>query len=85
MEEALRVIGMNKACPTDEAFAFQVRLQLLKQRAAYIREQHETDHTRTATPSVTASVTGLLYLKTLRRQLHELTSSFPPDLHQRGK
>ncbi|KAL5349195.1 hypothetical protein ACLOAV_005483 [Pseudogymnoascus australis] len=42
MEEALRVIETNKSCLTDESFAFQVRLQLLKQRAAHIREQNET-------------------------------------------
>ncbi|OJJ45055.1 hypothetical protein ASPZODRAFT_153355 [Penicilliopsis zonata CBS 506.65] len=78
MEEALRVIGANKTCPTDEAFAFQVRLQLLKQRAAYIREQHDT-----AVAPVTTSVPGLLYLKTLQGQLHDLVSSFPSNLHQR--
>ncbi|KAF2813174.1 uncharacterized protein BDZ99DRAFT_251042 [Mytilinidion resinicola] len=83
MEEALRIIEMNKSCLTDEAFAFQVRLQLLKQRAAHIREQ-QIDGARTATASVTTSVPGLLYLKTLREQLHELKSSFPPDLLQRG-
>jgi hypothetical protein len=85
MEEALRVISMNKPCPTDESFAFQVRLQLLKQRAAYIREQHDKDSARTATASVTPSVPGLLYLKTLLGQLHDLKSSLPPDFHQRGE
>lgn len=85
MEEALRVIEMNKPCPADEVFAFQVRLQLLKQRAAYIREQHEIDRARTATASATTSVPGLLYLKTLQGQLRELRSSFPSDIHQRGE
>ncbi|KAH8701970.1 hypothetical protein BGW36DRAFT_109180 [Talaromyces proteolyticus] len=84
MEEALRLIEMNKSCPTDEAFAFQVRLQLLKQRAAYVREQNETDRAHSPTASVTFSVPGLLYLKTLLGQLHELRSSIPPDLPQRG-
>ncbi|KAI3316856.1 putative C6 transcription factor [Xylariaceae sp. AK1471] len=83
MEEACRVIEKNKSSPTDEAFAFQVRLHVLKQRAAYIREQHETDRARTATASVTASIPGLLYLKTLRGQLRELTSAFPHVLHQK--
>lgn len=85
MEEACRVIENNKSPPTDQAFAFQVRLHVLKQRATYIREQHEGDHPRTATASVTGSVPGLLYLKTMRRQLRELISSFPPDIHQRGE
>lgn len=80
MEEALRVIETNKSCLTDEAFAFQVRLQLLKQRAAHIREQNET----AATASVTTSVPGLIYLKALRGELHGLISSFPMDLLQRG-
>lgn len=85
MEEALRIIEMNKSCPADETFAFQVRLQLLKQRVAHIREQNEIDHDHTATSSVTTSVPGLLYLKTLKEQLHGLISSFPQDLLQRGE
>ncbi|KAI1750361.1 hypothetical protein F4782DRAFT_541578 [Xylaria castorea] len=83
MEEACRVIEKNKSPPTDQAFAFQVRLHVLKQRVAYIREQHEGDRPRTATASVTGSVPGLLYLKTMRGQLHELISSFPADIHQK--
>ncbi|KAI8626418.1 putative C6 transcription factor [Xylariaceae sp. FL1651] len=83
MEEACRAIEKNSSSPKDEMFAFQVRLHVLKQRAAYIREQHETDRARTLTASVTASIPGLLYLKTLREQLHELRSSFPPDLYQK--
>lgn len=63
----------------------KMRLHLIKQRAAYIREQHDINRAQTATASVTASLPGLLYLKTLRGQLHELESSFPPDVHQKGK
>lgn len=85
MEEALRIIETSKSCLADEAFALQVRLQLVKQRAAHIREQHDIDSARTATASATTSVPGLLYLKTLGEQLHELISSFPPDLLQRGE
>ncbi|OBT60683.1 hypothetical protein VE03_09994 [Pseudogymnoascus sp. 23342-1-I1] len=80
MEEALRVIETSRACVTDEVFALQVRLQLLKQRAAHIREQNET----AATASVTTSVPGLIYLKALRGELHGLIASFPVDLLQRG-
>lgn len=85
MEEALRIIETNKSCPTDQTFAFQVRLQLLKQRAAHVREHHEIDRGRTAEASVATSVPDLLYLKNLREQLHGLMSSFPPDLLQRGE
>lgn len=84
MEEALQVITMNQSCPGDQPFVFQVRLQLLKQRADDIRQQDETDCARTGT-TPTASVPRLLYIKTLRRQLDELRSSFPPELLQRGK
>ncbi|OBT85687.1 hypothetical protein VE02_05950 [Pseudogymnoascus sp. 03VT05] len=84
MEEALRIIETNTSCLTDKAFAFQVRLQLLKQKASHIREQNELDRARTATASATTSIPGLLYLKTLREHLHSLISSFPPDLLQRG-
>ncbi|OBT44962.1 hypothetical protein VE00_04100 [Pseudogymnoascus sp. WSF 3629] len=84
MEEALRIIETNTSCLTDKAFAFQVRLQLLKQKASHLREQNELDRARTATASATTSMPGLLYLKTLREQLHGLISSFPPDLLQRG-
>ncbi|KAI8952711.1 putative C6 transcription factor [Xylaria longipes] len=83
MEEACRVIERNKSPPTDQAFAFQVRLHVLKQRAAYIRDQHEGDRPRTATGSVTGSVAGLLYLKTMRGQLHELISLLPADIHKK--
>lgn len=85
MEEALRIIETNTPRLADKAFAFQVRLQLLKQKAAHIREQNEIDRACTATASVTTSMPGLLYLKTLREQLHGLISSFPPDLPQRGR
>ncbi|KAI1122064.1 putative C6 transcription factor [Nemania abortiva] len=83
MEEACRVIEKNNSSPSDQALAFQVRLHVLKQRAAYIREQHEKDRARTGTASVTRSIPGLLYLKSMRRQLRELTSSVPEDIYQR--
>jgi hypothetical protein len=85
MGEALHTINMNKSCPSDENFAFQVRLQLLKQRATFIREQQDTDPARTATASLAGSVPGLLYLKTLVAQLHEMRSSMSPGIHQKGK
>ncbi|OJD18043.1 hypothetical protein AJ78_01935 [Emergomyces pasteurianus Ep9510] len=82
MEDALRVITMNEACPTDKLFLAQVRLQLLKQKAEYVRQQDETGFVRTGTANAAASAPRLLYLKTLRTQLHELRSSFSPELHQ---
>ncbi|KAJ6140345.1 hypothetical protein N7471_006831 [Penicillium samsonianum] len=81
MEDALRVIALSKSCPADELFVFQVRLQLLKQRADYVRQQDGTDYARIGTAHAAASTPRFLYLKTLRNQLHELRSSFPPDLY----
>ncbi|OQD84094.1 hypothetical protein PENANT_c014G00180 [Penicillium antarcticum] len=81
MEEALQFITISKACAADELFVAQVRLQLLKQRANDVRQQDETNCTRTGMASA-ASAPRILYLKTLRRQLHELKSSFRADLQQ---
>ncbi|GES64800.1 C6 transcription factor [Aspergillus terreus] len=79
MEEALRVLTISEACPSDRLFVAQVRLQLLKQRSDEARQQ---DEARTGTAPAAASAPRLLYLKTLRRELQELRASFPPDLHQ---
>jgi hypothetical protein len=84
MEEALRVLTINKSCTADELFVAQTRLQLLKQRADDVRQQDETNCARAGTGS-TASAPRILYLKTLRRQLHALRSSFRADLQQIGK
>ncbi|GFF74811.1 hypothetical protein CNMCM6936_001766 [Aspergillus lentulus] len=77
MEEALQVLTLAEACSTDRLFVPQVRLQLLKQRADDVRQQ---DEARTATAPALVSAPHLLYLKTLRKELHELRSTFPPDL-----
>ncbi|KAJ6001917.1 hypothetical protein N7499_002215 [Penicillium canescens] len=85
MEEALQVITINETCPGDKLFVSQVRLQLLKQRADDLRQQDETDYARTGTAPVAASAPRILYIKTLRRELHELRSSFDIDTQQIGK
>lgn len=82
MEEALRVLAISEACPADRLFVSQVRLQLIKQRADDVRQQ---DEARTGTAPAMVSAPRLLYLKSLRRELHELISSFSPDLSQLGK
>ncbi|PYH96454.1 putative C6 transcription factor [Aspergillus ellipticus CBS 707.79] len=82
MEESLRSIALTKSCPADELFVYQVRLQLLKQKADAVRQQDETDHDRTGTAPMAASAPRLLYVKALRGQLHELMYSFPPELCQ---
>ncbi|KAJ8125258.1 hypothetical protein O1611_g8381 [Lasiodiplodia mahajangana] len=83
MEEACRVIEGNKSSSSDQAFAFQVRLHVLKQKAAHVREHHERDRARTGATSATGSIPGLLYLKSMKQQLREITSSIPTDIYQR--
>lgn len=86
MEEALRILEKNKPYPTDEAFIFQVKLHLLTQRAAHIREQNEVDRARIATTAATAaSVPAVLYLRSLQKQLHDLREALSPGLKQQGK
>lgn len=81
MEEALRVLERNKPyLPTDEAFIFQVRLQLLTQRAAHIREQHEADCARAAATPVPA----FLYLKSLQKQLQDFKDALSPELRNKS-
>jgi len=85
MEEALRVLTITEACAADALFVSQVRWQLLKQRADDVRQRDETNYARSGAAPAAASAPCILYLKTLRRQLHELRSSFRPDLQQIGK
>ncbi|KAK2762624.1 hypothetical protein FQN54_000797 [Arachnomyces sp. PD_36] len=82
MEDALRVITISESCPEDEIFVGQVRLQLLKQRADDVRQQDEKNCAQAGIDSPAPSTPRLLYLKSLRKQLHDLRSSFSPDLHQ---
>lgn len=78
MEEGLRAISSNKDCPTDETFAFQVRLQLLAQRAVHAREQQEASNPNPKTTPPPA----FLYLNALRAQLQELRGSLSPELER---
>ncbi|GAB1192037.1 hypothetical protein APSETT444_001221 [Aspergillus pseudonomiae] len=82
MEETLHILTLNGPCPTDKLFVSQVRLQLLKQKAENVRQREETECAHTGTAPATISLPQLLYLKTLRKQLQELRSSFPSDLPQ---
>ncbi|KLJ07841.1 hypothetical protein EMPG_16670 [Blastomyces silverae] len=80
MEEALRAITTGDSCPTDKLFVAQVRLQLLKQKAEYVRQLAETGFAHSESATAPASAPRLLYLKTLRRQLNELRCSFPSGI-----
>lgn len=84
MEESLRAIESNSGCPADVAFAFQVRLQQLAQKAVQFREQREWDFARAGAdpgPDLSAS----FYIRNLQTQLQQLNDALPPLLRERGK
>jgi hypothetical protein len=84
MDESLRAIEANKECSPDVAFAFQVRLQLLAQKAVQFREQREWDFARAGldpSPALSAN----FYIRTLQTQLHQLGDALPLALQERGK
>jgi hypothetical protein len=84
MEESLRAIETNKECLADVAFAFQVRLHLLAQRAVQFREQREWDFADTnSVPGQVLSAN--FYIRTLQSQLHQLGNELPSPLQQRGE
>ncbi|KAL2385824.1 hypothetical protein RJZ90_000998 [Blastomyces dermatitidis] len=55
MEEALRAITTGDSCPTDKLFVAQVRLQLLKQKAEYVRQLAETEFAHSESSTAPAS------------------------------
>ncbi|KAL4879384.1 hypothetical protein BJY04DRAFT_193832 [Aspergillus karnatakaensis] len=84
LEEHLSAISRSPYCPTDEMFAWQIRLQLLVQQAKEQRNQRELDH-YLATNSATAGTKDPLlhkwYFETLQGKLKELIASIPPHLN----
>lgn len=81
MEEGLRAISSNKECPTDEAFALQIRLQLLAQRTLHLREQQESNYPN----YITAPPPCFFYLNALRGQLQELKASISSKLESQSE
>jgi hypothetical protein len=77
MDECLAAVGTSKKCPNDEVFAFQVRLQLVAQRADQVRAQAGLCR---ETPSLPAG----LYHKVLQGRLDEIRRSMPPGLQGHG-
>lgn len=74
MEESLHALEQHKLTPTDESFIFQVRLQLLAQRVAHIREQHDSKRDSATASTASSSVPALLYLQSLLKQLQDSQS-----------
>lgn len=85
MEEGLHAIEKNENCPSDKAFAFQVRLQLLAQKMIQVRERQEADGIDILTPSTLPPAPASLYLGVLQKQLQELKASFSPNFKETGK
>lgn len=72
MDEGLAVLSASRDCPTDAAFAVQVRLQLLGQQAVHIRQQQMEQ--RYIQNSGVPALTSLIALQT---ELQELRVSLP--------
>lgn len=88
MEEGLQLIEATASkgmSPSDSNFAVQIRLQIVIQRAALVREQLEADRSLAPTNTAATPVSTNLYMKVLQGQLKELRNSFSPDLQRRGK
>ncbi|OIW25920.1 hypothetical protein CONLIGDRAFT_512801 [Coniochaeta ligniaria NRRL 30616] len=77
MDEGLAALGANRECPTDAAFAVQVRLQLLGQKAVYIRQQQQTEQGYMQAPADTPLINALVSLMPLQGELEELKKSLP--------
>ncbi|KAF2092450.1 hypothetical protein NA57DRAFT_50220 [Rhizodiscina lignyota] len=84
MEEGLRVMNMNKQCHSDEAFAFQVRLQVFAQKINHVREQQEANSVHVTATAAATPVPAFLYLRVLQAQVQELKASLSPHLQQHG-
>lgn len=70
MEQGLAAISANKACPTDEAFALQVRLQLLAYQSNQLLRQHDLNPGSSVSEASTSP--ALMSLETHLEQLHKL-------------
>ncbi|KAL5339893.1 hypothetical protein BJX70DRAFT_141885 [Aspergillus crustosus] len=82
MQDYLSIIGRNANCPTDEMFAWQIRLQLLIQQANEQRDQRELDHYQEAA-SATSSKEPIIhkwYFESLQGKLKEMIASIPPHI-----
>ncbi len=82
MEQGLREISASTECPTDKAFALQIRLQLIGQKAIHVREQRAA---ATQGDTGTTPPPDFLYLKALQSQLQDLLETLPPALKTHGK
>ncbi|PWY79146.1 hypothetical protein BO70DRAFT_407555 [Aspergillus heteromorphus CBS 117.55] len=73
LEQNLCSVEANTQCPADSVLAFQVRLQLVAQKAVQVRDQHETD------------LPIAFCTKALSAQVRDLQDSMPPHLLTNGK
>lgn len=75
MDEGLAALVTNRECPTDAAFTLQVRLQLLGQKAARIRQQQQMEQGYMQAPAETTFMTALVSLMALQEELQGLKTS----------
>ncbi|KAL3479773.1 hypothetical protein BJX99DRAFT_221749 [Aspergillus californicus] len=82
LQEYLDDVGRNKDCSTDEMFAFQVRLQLLIQKAHEQRDKRELNGYRTVlnTSTSTESPNATFLLEVFHDELRDIETSIPPSL-----
>lgn len=80
MEDGLAAISAHNQCPTDAAIAFQVRIQLLAQKAVQIHQQQQLETGQA--PADTSTFPVVMCLGALQGQLQELQASLPPALSQ---
>lgn len=83
-EEPLRAIEANTEYPSDVAFVFQVRLQLLAQKSVEVREQQEWDAACVVSDRGPA-LSAKFYIRNLQQQLRQLSDSLPTELPERSK
>ena len=81
MEDGLSALSMSTSCPTDAALAFQVRLQLLVQKARDIGEQPQLDQAQ----NVKTAASNLPLINSLLRRLQALRVSLSPAIGPHGK
>ncbi|KAJ2973032.1 hypothetical protein NQ176_g6832 [Zarea fungicola] len=77
MEESLAAISMNQECPTDKAFALQVQVQYLAEKAVDIHRRQDTVFRKTVGETGSPKIRSLLSLQT---QLQELQASISPTM-----
>lgn len=84
METGINAISFSSMTPSDSCFSFHVRLHILMQEAAQVRERCEMGLTSGKSSSEASSIPNVLYLKSLRSKVHELVTNCLEQANQKG-